>query len=313
MLALICESQHNLANGRTNLYELDPSLHMAAGELVKATLENLLAMQNEFGPRVALSWALRQEGSAVQTTPACALCEKTLTYDNISAKQPNYCFMCDEEEMKGVIDDYPEDAKEAVRNSVFGQGAVDALYLRIQANNSREAADDTDDAQMVRDCLKEAERLDAVATKLLHSKASFTFKPWWYERWDYFRVPGYKCPMPKSAPIVVSDPPVAEWPARRAQSEDLVQFWTSVWAEQKAAEQKAATAKAFWPSPRPKNFAKKLGAKVQSHQKALEFLAERVGIDVDTLLAMNPLQYEKDHMYPSVAPLNYYTRRSLKG
>ena len=57
MLALICESQHNLANGRTNLYDMDPSLHMAAGELVKATLENLHAKQNEIGPRVAHSWA----------------------------------------------------------------------------------------------------------------------------------------------------------------------------------------------------------------------------------------------------------------
>jgi len=141
----------------------------------------------------------------------CALCEKTLTCCSVSPWRPYYCFLCERrelDEIKSVMDDYPEDAKEAVKNSMYGQGAFDALYLRIQANNCREAAHDTDDAQETRDSLKEAERLDAVATKLLYTNADYTFRPWWYERWDYWRQPGSTHEVPAWAEPVAE--PVAE-------------------------------------------------------------------------------------------------------
>ena len=59
----------------------------------------------------------------------------------------------------------------------------------------------------------------------------------------------------------------------------------------------------FWPSPRPRMFAKKLGANVRGHEDSLKFLAEKAGITVDALLQMSPLLYEDKYMWPKVVHL----------
>lgn len=261
----------------------------------------------------SLSKEIESVVEAVTACPSlgnCALCENTLTYDNVNAKQPNYCSICDEGEMKSVMDDYPEDAKEAMRNSMYGQGAFHALFLRIQANNCREAADDTDDAQEARDCLKEAERLDARASELLYTKADYTFKPWWYARWDYFRVPGSTHEVPTWAPKdpgYTEEPPVSEWPARRAESEEWVQLWAKAAAagipsppHPSAQPTKPEYNHRNWPSPRAKLFANELikaanplgdVKNIRKHEHALLYLAERADLTVEQLLKMNLAEY----------------------
>jgi hypothetical protein len=52
----------------------------------------------------------------------------------------------------------------------------------------------------------------------------------------------------------------------------------------------------YWPSPRPKLFAKSLGIKARTHQEALQALANRAHITVPELLEMNPLIYESKYM-----------------
>ena len=69
----------------------------------------------------------------------------------------------------------------------------------------------------------------------------------------------------------------------------------------------------FWPSPRPKLFAKKLGAKVRGHEDSLKFLAEKAGITVDALLQMNPLLYEDKYMWPKVVHLGKNELNALFG
>jgi len=54
----------------------------------------------------------------------------------------------------------------------------------------------------------------------------------------------------------------------------------------------------FWPSPRPKLFAKACAPeqKFKKHQDALEFLARRAGTTVENLLKMSPATYIQKHM-----------------
>ena len=115
----------------------------------------------------------------------CSVCLADLTLRD----EEGFCVEC-VEDLETVPKDYPEDAADATRNSLYGKGAFYALVLRIRANNSREAADDTDDAEEVCNCLKEAKRLDSVASDLLFKGADSTFKPWWFYSWDYWMQPG---------------------------------------------------------------------------------------------------------------------------
>ena len=52
----------------------------------------------------------------------------------------------------------------------------------------------------------------------------------------------------------------------------------------------------FWPSPRPKLFAKALGLKKKTHEESLQALADKAHITVAELLEMNPLVYEGHHI-----------------
>ena len=58
----------------------------------------------------------------------------------------------------------------------------------------------------------------------------------------------------------------------------------------------------FWPSPRTKRFAKHIAAHtggrpftIKTHQDALEFIARRANLSVETILGMSMKQYQTDH------------------
>ena len=131
---------------------------------------------------------------------SCDLCTRKITCCYSSAKTTSLCFLC-QENIESVINDWPEDSAEALQNSMYDKGAYHALCLRIQANNNREAADDTEYIEERKQCLTEAELLDNIASDLLYKKADYLFRPWWFERWDYYRQPGYGGPMPKDASV----------------------------------------------------------------------------------------------------------------
>lgn len=127
----------------------------------------------------------------------CSVCEKALTLRD----GEGICVEC-EEDLVTVEKEWPEDAAEAKEKSIFSEGAYHALVLRIRANNCREAAHDTDDAEEVRKCLEEAKRLDARASLLLFHKADSRFKPWWFASWDYWMMPGSTHEVPAwAAPV----------------------------------------------------------------------------------------------------------------
>jgi hypothetical protein len=128
----------------------------------------------------------------------CSICLKALTLKD----SEGMCWLC-EDYLETVPKDYPDDTAEATTH-----GAVYALILRIQANNCREAADDADDAEEKRDCLRDAKRLDARASALLY-ESSGSFKPWWFNRWDYWMQPGSTQEVPAWAepvPVAVAAP-----------------------------------------------------------------------------------------------------------
>lgn len=217
----------------------------------------------------------------------CSVCLTDLTLRD----EEGFCVEC-VEDLETVPKDYPEDAAEATRNSLYGKGAFYALVLRIRANNFREAADDTDDAEEVRNCLKVAKRLDAVASDLLYKGADSTFKPlhprgrggrpWWFERWDYWMQPGYKAWTPEGKPMACTDCNIVNG------------FHVGFCRSAAPAPYKNR----FWPSPRPKLFAKACAPeqKFKKHQDALEFLARRAGTTVENLLKMSPGTYIQRHM-----------------
>ena len=262
----------------------------------------------------------------------CKLCEKPLTCCTASKNDEFACLFC-EEDLRTLPEDYPEDAAEA---KAVCASAFHALVLRIQANNHREAADDTVDSKEHEDCLAEAERLDKVATGILKNNAP-AFKPWWQIRWDYWRQPGSTHAVPtwapkeaehaapagcytsctlmhtpkgtshiglcRSSPTLTEEPPVSEWPARRAESENWVQLWAEAAAagipsppRPAAKPTKPTYNHPLWPSPRPKLFAKALGFKIKKHEDALEYLAQRAKITVEELLKMDPDIYAEKHM-----------------
>jgi len=191
----------------------------------------------------------------------CTVCLADLTLRD----EEGFCWTC-VEELKTVPADYPEDAADATRNSLYGQGAFHALLLRIRANNCREAADDTDDAEEVRNCLKEAKRLDGVASDLLFKGADSTFKPWWFYSWDYWMQPGSAYNGDKN--------------------------W-------KAKPKRPDYNHANWPSPRAKQLAntilKPKGKKIRKHEDALQFLADRAKITVTQLLTMSSGEYRQKY------------------
>ena len=194
----------------------------------------------------------------------CSVCLADLTLRD----EEGFCWTC-VDDIKTVPTDYPEDAAEATRH-----GAFYALVLRIRANNCREAAEDTGGAKGVRDCLKEAERLDGRASGLLFKGADSTFKPWWYTRWDYWK--------PEGKPMTCVDCNIVNG------------FHVGFCRSAAPVPYKNR----FWPSPRPKLFAKACAPeqKFKKHQDALEFLARRAGTTVENLLKMSPGTYIQKHM-----------------
>ena len=198
----------------------------------------------------------------------CKLCEKPLTCCTASKNDEFACFMC-EEDLRTVPDDYPEDAAEA-KDVHFG--AFYALVLRIQANNNREAAFDTENQVERAQCISEAGRLDCVATGILKGCAP-AFKPWWQIRWNYWKQPGSTHEVPK-------------WAVPKAKREPVPEAKTT----------KPNYKHPLWPSPRPKLFAKALGFKIKKHEDALEYLAQRAKITVEELLKMDPDIYAEKHM-----------------
>lgn len=214
----------------------------------------------------------------------CKLCERPLTCCHVSKDDEFACFMC-EEDLRTVPEDYPEDAAEA---KAVGASAFHALVLRIQANNNREAAFDTENQVERAQCISEAGRLDCVATGILKNNAP-AFKPWWQIRWNYWKQPGSTHEVPDWAVAVAVAKPVAV-----AAPEPVAT---------PAAESEAKTTKPdynhkFWPSPRPKLFAMAFVPKRRfpKHQDALEFLAYRANITVTELLTMEPDNYITKHM-----------------
>jgi len=193
----------------------------------------------------------------------CSICLKALTIHD----KESICWMC-EEELVTVEEEWPEDAAQAKEYSIFRDGAYHALVLRIRANNCREAAYDTDDAQETRSCLREAKRLDEVASQVLYESAKRMFKPWWFSSWNYWMMPG-------------STHKVPEWAAPKAQPLPEPYYKHSL-----------------WPSPRPKLFAKACAPHLKSmkHQEALVFLANRANITVDELREMSPSNYAEKYM-----------------
>jgi hypothetical protein len=213
----------------------------------------------------------------------CSVCLKALTLRD----SEGLCWMC-EEELVTVEKECPEDSAEAKRC-----GAYHALILRIRANGCREASEDTDDAEEVRECLQESTRLDARASELLFKKCLYTFKPWWYESWDYWMQPGsaYKS--------WAHDTCTTKNGFRRS-------------APQPEAKAKPAYNHALWPSPRPKLYAKTLGLPATSHRAALQSLADHAGVSLEELLTINPLIYETEHMAGKSPPMNRDTRSRLR-
>ena len=212
----------------------------------------------------------------------CSVCLTDLTLRD----EEGFCVEC-VEDLETVPKDYPEDAADATRNSLYGKGAFYALVLRIRANNFREAAVDAqeDDATSVRNCLKEAKRLDSVASDLLFKGADSTFKPWWYTRWDYWMQPSYKAWTPEGKPMACVDC-------------NIVNGFHVGFCRSAAPAAPAPYKNRFWPSPRPKLFAKACAPeqKFKKHQDALEFLARRAGTTVEDLLKMSPGTYIQKHM-----------------
>ena len=216
----------------------------------------------------------------------CSVCLKALTLRD----SEGICCEC-EEDLVTVAKEWPEDSAEAKKNSRYGDGAYHALVLRISANNHREAAHDTDDAEEVRKCLEEAKCLDARASDLLYNTAVSRFKPWWFTSWDYWMMPGSTHEVPAWAPSLP----------------------TAV-AETSSDSQKAKPAynHALWPSPRPKLYAKTLGLPATSHRAALQSLADHAGVSLEELLTINPLIYETEHMAGKSPPMNRDTRSRLR-
>jgi hypothetical protein len=223
----------------------------------------------------------------------CSVCLKGLTIHD----KENMCWMC-EEELVSVEKDWPEDAAQAKEYSIFRNGAYHALVLRIRANNCREAAEDTTDTEEVRSCLRDAKRLDQVASHLLYNTADRMFKPWWFASWDHWMQPGssyntdkdwagWRTPEGKPlGPHLLSAEALAQ-PAQPAEA-----------LAQSAHKPKPHYKNINWPSPRPKLFAKTCAPqlKFKKHIDALEFLAERANMSVEDLLKMSPNTYIQEHM-----------------
>ena len=245
----------------------------------------------------------------------CKLCERPLTCCHVSKDDEFACFVC-EDDLRTVREDYPEDAAEA---KAVGASAFHALVLRIQANNNREAAFDTENQVERAQCISEAGRLDCIATGILKNNAP-AFKPWWRSGWHYWKQPGSMHEVPKWAPKEVEHavPPAGCYTSCSLMHTPNDTFlaglcrqepdWQALWREAAAeavpyAPSKAKTTKPdynhkFWPSPRPKLFAKACVPKgtFPTHQDALEFLAYRANITVTELLTLEPDNYITKHM-----------------
>jgi hypothetical protein len=244
----------------------------------------------------------------------CSICLKALTLRD----SEGLCWMC-EEDIKTVEEEWPEDSAEAKEYSIFRNGAFHALVLRFRANNCREAAYDTDDAEEARSCLQDAKRLDEIASQLLYKNADRMFKPWWFKRWDYWMQPGSTHMAPEWAEPAVE--PVAKpcggcnivngfhvgicWSQALATGPEGPSIerlpcgikYVAPVSQQETLPKPDYTHK-FWPSPRPKLFAKACAPEMKSmkHQDALEFLANRAEITVNDLLKIDPNTYIQRHM-----------------
>jgi len=253
----------------------------------------------------------------------CSVCLKSLTLKD----GEGICGDC-EENLVTVEKEWPEDSAEAKRYSRYGDGAYHALVLRISANNHREAAHDTDDAEEVCECLAESKRLDARASDLLYKKADSTFEPWWFTSWDYWMQPGSTHSVPPWASdcqttcttvngfhVGICRNPAFAGPAHCAGCNIVNGFHVGICRnpafagpapilsveEPEAAPKEKVKPKYkhhSWPSPRPKLFAKACAPhkKFKKHEDALEFLAKRARISVEELLEMDPNTYIQYYM-----------------
>ena len=211
------------------------------------------------------------------TSIKCEVCERVLDCCHASKEQPDrFCFSC-HDSVRSVPIDYPEDYAEV---ATWDRDVFYALVLRIAANDNREAEEDTDnDAEKV-NCRAESYRLDKIASRLLMNHPSF--KPWWIERWDYWRQPGSTHAVPTWAPkkeATLAQPPHSPLkppaPVTKRPNYNHPQ----------------------WPSPRVKMFANELSVetKFRKHEDALQFLASRASMTVDQLLKMSLQDYVNKH------------------
>ena len=265
-------------------------------------------------PAASLVASLDAAFKLVPLVPQCDICERKLIEGYVSKYQSDRCFLC-YEGVKRCDQDYPDDAEEAYP---FGDSALHALALRTHANDNREAAADTeDDAEMIA-CHKEATRLDSLATRLLERTPEF--QPWWVKRWDYFRAPGYQ-PHPDEAlkhkhctcddcrvDIVTENCPAcyfAAQPRAVSPTPSPKPLPNPKLPPASPIKVRPDYRHRFWPSPRPKNFAKALGYSAKSHQAALSYLAKHANMSVAELLETNPLIYEKTYMPYKEPQLTY--------
>ena len=211
------------------------------------------------------------------TSIKCEVCERVLDCCHASKEQPDrFCFSC-HDYVRSVPIDYPEDSLSV---ATWDRDVFYALVLRIAANDNREAEHDTDnDAEKV-NCRAESYRLDKIATRLLMNHPSF--KPWWIERWDYWRQPGSMHAVPAWAP---------------KKEATLVQPPHSPLKPPAPVTKRPNYTHSEWPSPRAKLFANELSVetKFRKHEDALQFLATRASMTVDQLLKMSLQDYVKKH------------------
>jgi len=258
----------------------------------------------------------------------CSVCLKALTLRD----SEGLCWMC-EEDLVTVEKEWPEDSAEAKRYSNYREGAYHALILRYRANVCREASEDTDDAEEVRECLQESKRLDARASDLLYKSAAASFKPWWYESWDYWMQPGSayngdkswagwrsscaNCTTKNGFHVGACSGTCLAVPSLAVAEISCSDTCTTKNGFRRSAPQPEAKAKpaynhALWPSPRPKLYAKTLGLPATSHRAALQSLADHAGVSLEELLTINPLIYETEHMAGKSPPMNRDTRSRLR-
>jgi hypothetical protein len=281
-------------------------------------------------------WKIVRSSDTTGRVQKCTYCKDVLTFED----NEDSCLLCDDE-FEMMTRAYPDEVAEAGQH---GYPGLTALMLRIRANKNRKRGYEGDRDEFIY-CREDAENLDARASYILHRHITSSFKPWWFERFDYWRQPGSTQKAPfwaKESPEETGSPELTTSSANVGTSSnpDVAQpspcggctisngfHVGTCWSEALTVggappqitpilggfqyglpEPEPAPAPApkprpdynnkYWPSPRPKLFAKSCAPqlKFRTHQDALEFLAERAKISVEDLLKMSPNTYIQEHM-----------------